>query len=522
MSSHGPEPQVHALCVPELLDLVVDLLDMSDWFSLMRTCGSIFPVIASRVWREVEAEVILDLIVEVTQVNDSGNNIADDSLDFTRFDFYAPFVRQLLVRGRTARDFEGERRRVCTQRAQQGTLLPNVESVTLLTSDLDPNSESLLWLDLFLTPSVRELIVEPAATTHTAWVSYPVTSNILGKLVNTCSAIETLKLCPKDITRGDSIGPGDVGNSTSQLWPFSPRDFGACTQLRRVTSTVLILSDGGFAALGALPRLEYLSIWGCGEHPESLQLYAPDDSFPALTQLDLLDIDPTNLLAIMGVKQFSSGLTSLALSTDFGDASYDMQGCEHWLTQSLPRLLQHTSQLKCFIYEASNHRGSHLSYSIDPMPLFRVLSRIPLQHVSFFGIRFKNWDFCEYLPMAFPQMTVLRMSSLSSAYLPWFAKIPNLRHLELAQLGIRVLPPALPGPTGPLETLNAAFTLAGFGTPVDAEQVARFLLSLWPTLPRVNAPRPLSTYGQHDWIFAGEINQQIGLIKAGGKMDVYV
>ncbi|KAG8718683.1 hypothetical protein FRC08_004685 [Ceratobasidium sp. 394] len=207
MSSYGPAPQVHALCVPELLDLVVDLLDMSDWFSLMRTCGSIFPVIASRVWREVEAEVILDLIVEVTQVNDSGNNIADDNLDFTRFDFYAPFVRQLLVRGRTARDFEGERRRVCTQRAQQGTLLPNVESVTLLTSDLDPNSESLLWLDLFLTPSVRELIVEPAATTHTAWVSYPVTSNILRKLVNTCSAIETLKLCPKDVTRHSTSGP---------------------------------------------------------------------------------------------------------------------------------------------------------------------------------------------------------------------------------------------------------------------------------------------------------------------------
>ncbi|KAG9123957.1 hypothetical protein FRC07_013369 [Ceratobasidium sp. 392] len=213
MSNLKAEPKEHALYIPELLDLIGGLLDMSDWLALLRTCKSVFPMIASRVWREVEAQVMMDLIIEVSQNKLDESDVSrgtprsqeESAVDFTRFDVYAPFIRQLRVYGRTARYFKGERRRICTRRAREGALLPNLTSVTLLTSDLTPDSAALFWLDLFLMPSLRELSVKPAVKTEIAWVSYSVASDILEKLVTTCSAVERLELHPRDIAGATAV-----------------------------------------------------------------------------------------------------------------------------------------------------------------------------------------------------------------------------------------------------------------------------------------------------------------------------
>ncbi|KAG8728358.1 hypothetical protein FRC12_021812 [Ceratobasidium sp. 428] len=65
------DPNSHALFIPELLDLIGDLLDLGDWLALMQTCQSIFPTMTSRIWKEVEAQVIMDLIVETPQTSES-------------------------------------------------------------------------------------------------------------------------------------------------------------------------------------------------------------------------------------------------------------------------------------------------------------------------------------------------------------------------------------------------------------------------------------------------------------------
>ncbi|KAG9121748.1 hypothetical protein FRC07_002161, partial [Ceratobasidium sp. 392] len=309
MLNFKPEPEGHALYVPELLDLISGLLDMSDWLALLLTCRSLFPIIASRVWREVEAQVIMDLIVETSQSaldeSDVSRGTEESNADFTRFDVYAPFIRKLRVYGRTARYFKGERRRICTRRAREGALLPNLTSVTLLTSDLTPVSAALFWLDLFLMPSLRELSVKPAVKTEIAWVSYSVASDILEKLVTTCSAIERLELHPKDIAGDDrSTGPGGA-------LVFNPYNIGLCTHLRSITIGTCLLSHGGFAALGALPQLQSLTLCQYGERPNALELSVPDDCFLSLTQLSLLDVDSTTLRAIMGIKQLARGLRSL-------------------------------------------------------------------------------------------------------------------------------------------------------------------------------------------------------------------
>ncbi|KAG9119082.1 hypothetical protein FRC07_006077 [Ceratobasidium sp. 392] len=480
MSSFKSEPRGHALYIPELLDLIGGLLDMNDWLALMRTCRSVFPMIASRVWREVEAQVIMDLIVETSHneldESDVSRSIEESTVDFTRFDMYAPFIRQLRVYGRTARYFKGERRRICTRRAQEGVLLPNVTSVTLLTSDLTPDSAALFWLDMFLMPSLRELGVKPAVKTETAWVSYPVASDILEKLITTCSVVERLELYPRDIAGSDN------SSGSGKPLPFNPHNIGLCTRLRRVTSGTCILSHGGFAALGALPQLQSLSLRQYGEPPKMLQLSVPDKSFPSLTRLSLLDMDTANLTAIMGVEQLAKGLRSLRISQIFPYAArYDDEICQRWINQTLARIFEYTPQLKSLSYDVTQGRAldSRISvYQINPHSFLQTMSRLQLRNISLLGIQFEWGDWFASVAMAFQQVTVFRMphQRVGNDDLPWLASLSFLRQLEFGYISLSApLPELHDSVSSAIERLDATVTrMRGFDTPlVSAEQAAR-------------------------------------------------
>ncbi|KAG8755648.1 hypothetical protein FRC12_010820 [Ceratobasidium sp. 428] len=478
MVANDAQPKVHALHIPELLNIIRESIDDNDWLSLMKTCRAIFSIIASSIWSEVEAQVLLDLIVEKPQLA-AGSESLDagtaSGVDFSRFDTYAPFVRQLRVYGRTARYFKGERRRMCLVRAQQEPLLSRLASVTMMTNDLYHDSDALFWLDLFLGPSLRELRVTPITKSYSAWISFPATCALLDRLATTCPNIEKLEFYPLDITRRSGR---HSDNSTGMLWPIVSRpNLGTFTQLRRITTSIGILDDRGLATLGVLPRLQSLTINGCGESPIDLQLDVSDDSFPALTQLHLLDIDTTNLKTIMQVKQLAQGLTSLRLSQAFSLAETNFEYCEGWLSQTIPSLLEHTSQLKKFTYTAVKMFGSlpgrYSVYRIDYMPLLQALSKNPLQQVSLLGLCFIDDDYLKHLPTAFPLLSVLRLS-LQPVFendLWRFAKLPRLRHLLLHTIILREIPRSLPKFQNSLETIESSFELYS-GCP-EPSQVAR-------------------------------------------------
>ncbi|KAG8714408.1 hypothetical protein FRC09_017671 [Ceratobasidium sp. 395] len=348
-----------------------------------------------------------------------------------------------------------------------------------MTSDLDSDDlEALLWLDILLTPSLRELRVEPVAKTYGSWVTCPVASNLLMKLGTTCPAIESIEFYPRD-TKGGS--KRHAYNLAHVPWLFHPRDFSSCIRLQSITSSICILDDGGLETFGALPGLQSLELYGCDEQSKGLKFSVSDDSFPCLIRLDLLYVDTGSLPLIMGVRPLSSGLTYLRVTQKFGNGERsDIERCEDWLSRTLPRLFEHTSQLRTVSFDATQipEDGVHdRVYNVDPMPFLQAISRLPLQHIFFYGIRFEGSGFLEYLPTAFPRLLSLELAyqNIHSTNLPQLAKLHNLRHLVLDQL-IRLrlpLPPALPGPHSSLETINATFAPYGWGTPVDAEQVAR-------------------------------------------------
>ncbi|KAG8793451.1 hypothetical protein FRC12_002664 [Ceratobasidium sp. 428] len=509
MSHFKTDPNGHALYVPELLNLVTDLLDAQDWLALMQTCRSIFPTIASRVWKEVAAQVIMDLIVETRQISDDRlggwEGINESSIfDFSRFDVYAPFVKHILVYSRTASSFSNERRRIYVQRAKEGTFLPNAISITLVTSHPGLSiPEYLFWTDVLFNPSLRELNIE--ATTDSAWLSHLIVSDLLDKLTTTYSALEKLEFYPQATTR--SYDAGDTDNFTMTLWPLSPHDLSSCVRLRSITSSIYILSGNGFVSLGALPQLESLTLHWDNNQPTGLQFSVPVHSFPSLTHLNLLDADTTNLPAIMGVEQLTSGLESLEITQNLGREGYHQEHWQRWLTRVLPCLFEHTSRLKSLKYDVaqrSQHRNYSSIYTVEPRPLLRAFSRMPLQHVSLVGIGLGLIDLFEYIPTAFPQVMSFELphQGIHSAELPLLAKIPNLRRLILGQTSLTVLPPMLPDPHDPLEVVDATVTPMIFGAPIDGEQAARFLLLSWPNLRRVNRWRPVRKYKESDWEFA--------------------
>ncbi|KAG9082299.1 hypothetical protein FRC07_014251, partial [Ceratobasidium sp. 392] len=373
MSSAEIKPtKGHALYVSELLGFISDLLTMSDWLSLMLTCKSMFPTVASRVWREVEAHIVMDLVTGLVPADAERPNGAESThgslYDFTRFDIYAP----------------NDLRRICVRRAQEGTLLPNVASITLSISEYDPgSSESLFWLDMLFTPSLRELKVGPVERSSAARaISYPFAIAVLQTLIAACTGIKKLEFYLRDFAGGDYNNPS---NSTNIIWPFDPRVISSCARLQRITSSISIFNDGGISALGALPRLQLLTLYGCGEQPGAMELSAAEDSFPSLTHLSLLNVDIANLPVVMGVEQLARGLTFLEIDQEFTyEQRYDHEHCRNWLNLTLPRLLEHTSQLEYFSYDATSHGNS---YTIEAMPFLQAMSSLPLRHVSLSGIQ---------------------------------------------------------------------------------------------------------------------------------------
>ncbi|KAG8791097.1 hypothetical protein FRC12_010147 [Ceratobasidium sp. 428] len=467
---------------------------MIDHLHLMLTCSSIFPMIVPRVWYEVEVQYLLELIVEKPRLsNDRLGWPRDDSnhaVEFSCFNVYAPFVTQLRVYGRVIRCFRGERRRACITRARQGSLLPNLTSVTILTSDPYHDSESLLWIDLLASPALLKLYIKPLTNNTTAWVSYLATSNILGNILTTAPAIEELEIYPLDIIKLPRIGRA----TKLELWsPSLHRRFCSFTQLRRITSSICLLSNRGLATLSALPGLESLSIRGrAGEDATNLDLALDSESsFPRLTKLCPLELDINSLSTLMGTEQLVRGLTSLTLSQVFHGPEQRRISPSNWLSYTLPRTLGRTPRLEHFCYDAGHEfwYDPRSSYVIDDIPLLNAMSNLSLKHVSLLALRFEGSDYLIRMATAWPRISVLRMpnQNVNNAELHWFARLTNLRHLVL-RLHFFTLPPAWPYLEGRLDTLESMMDFISMGYVVSADQAARFLLALWPNLRRFDWP----------------------------------
>ncbi|KAF8604317.1 hypothetical protein BDV93DRAFT_555590 [Ceratobasidium sp. AG-I] len=387
---HRPDPVFHALFVSDVLYMICDLLEVSDWMSLMLTCKSTFATAASHIWANLDGvHILTDLLVEGTEKTNSNKVKLDPVVDFSRFDVYAPWVRYLRVYGRTSKYLRGEYRRRCAQRSQQSSLFPKLESITMHTSDLHHDSDALVWVDILAAPTLAELRVVPIEKVGaTAFVSFTATTKLSQALSESGPNIKRLEFYPSS-----AVNNSDDDEISDMLWKsLLGKSFESFVGLREITSSVLLIDRGGLAILGALPCLEKLLLKGCDECPQDLELSIPDSSFPALTHMSLLEIDADSLLALMSTSSFVQRLTSISLSQRFYLKNpYDEgAGGQDWLSQKLPLFLRHTSSLKRFTYNAREigHYGQQHSFDIENLSLLRSISVLQLEHISLFSLSF--------------------------------------------------------------------------------------------------------------------------------------
>ncbi|QRV85298.1 hypothetical protein RhiJN_13316 [Ceratobasidium sp. AG-Ba] len=447
MSHDNSDRNPHPLYIPDLLSLICDSLDRNDWFSLMRTSRPIFCAIVSYVWREVEAPVLFDLIEEGPPDDN------DIKVNFSRFDLYAPFVRQLRVYGRAARYIGAKTRTSCALRAQRGSLMPNLISLTLLTSDLYHDSDALFWLDLFLVPPLQKLHIDPLSRRYTgAWVSCPAISAILERIGTVCNTLQQLTVYPLDITRIDQ-----ADTSTNMFWPpCSQPDISPFAQLRRLSTGIGMLDKGGLSTLGRFPRLQYLSVDGCEEEPITLDLSLSEESFPSLKHLTLVDMNPTNAYQLLGQKRLAERLESLKVHRRVRYLNWEEARVTAIarLPIAISSFLAHTSRLKLFYFDISgrvtsivNHDRNTSREFEDQLPIdfsivLRTMSKLPLEKLTLIGLSFVWGSLVPDLASAFPHLNSLNMPQyhIYSSDLHRFAKIPKLRNLCLGDVRFKGLP----------------------------------------------------------------------------------
>ncbi|KAG9080191.1 hypothetical protein FS749_008089, partial [Ceratobasidium sp. UAMH 11750] len=156
----------------EILTLICSFSRVSDCARLSRTCKTVFKVSAAFVWKNVDGAQHLLSLLGATQKfykKDSRDlsrivigTASSSSVDFSRFDIYAPYVRILRVYGPgNGSYYRVEGWKHLAVRTQQRLLLPRLSSIVIQSSKSDAKSNALLWIKTFISPSLRSIQVVP-------------------------------------------------------------------------------------------------------------------------------------------------------------------------------------------------------------------------------------------------------------------------------------------------------------------------------------------------------------------------
>lgn len=384
----------------------------------------------------------------------------------------------MTIYGRTSQYFQGELRKQALSRAQREPLLPKLVSMTMLTSDLQHDADSFVWMELFLSPSVARVSLVPNSPSGSARLSYPATRVLVQKLATSAPNVKQLVTSPGDSAK-DTYEDDKTAEPLHVLWTSHARhSVASLAHLREITSSIMLIDGAGLVALGALPRLERLIMYGSDrEYPKNIEQYAPENSFSALVDLSLFKIDPVTMTALMSVEPFVRRLTSLSLGQTFQTTEFSLIPQQYeWLAQSMPRILRHTLLLKRFAYDAGTyspyvHRGA---YNIGPTSLLEYMSPLPLEYVSLVGLEFLDDIFMQSMASAWPKLKELRIPDQRMPWdkIPWFTRIPRLERLALL-LSFASLPQSWTSSNSPLEVLENTTDGFEINRIVGADQAAR-------------------------------------------------
>ncbi|KAB5589448.1 hypothetical protein CTheo_7102 [Ceratobasidium theobromae] len=499
IGNNGRRPP-RVLEVPELLSLICSFSRISDCVRLAQTCRPVFKVATAFVWQHVDgAQNLLTLLSGtriITQTKAPGTNepnckkivigMASSTVDFTRFDIYAPYVRRLNIYGSSAQYYQVSGWSPLVLRANSKTLLPNLLSIVIQSAHDDHGPDQVMWIRAFASPSLLTIQAIPGRPNSRTppRVSPSAASVILDIIAGCCPRLMRLSLfvseaLPLDKHDGEN-------NMLCFFWKRPYYEYlRAFPALFELTCCVFMLEPDPLRLIASLPHLSRLSVYSSGNRIVLRPPALSHEAFPSLRELCLQGVDPYEAASIMRIPSIMKHLTTLELILHPERLDED-EDREEWITSSLLTLLSNCPNLNMFHLDLDPNLDLEDAYDIGDQDVMDTFSKLPLVSLTLSGVHISDWASTGSLRTVWPSVTTLRMRNqfASPLILSCFAQLPRLQHLTLnIYLEGFIACPKLPS-FCPLHTLEISAGGTAF-EPENLEYTSRFLLSLFPSLRRV-------------------------------------
>ncbi|CCO31521.1 hypothetical protein BN14_05566 [Rhizoctonia solani AG-1 IB] len=501
----GPDPEVRAAMESAKewferevwISWVENFAGTSDCVSFARTCKPIFKVAAAFVWHHVNgAQNLLLLLSGTLIINDSNNpelrkvaiGVAAASVDFSRFDLYASYVRRLTIYGSEAKYFQVSGWAPLMIRANSKMLLPNLLSMVIQTKCDSHGPDQVMWIKAFSGPSLLTIQAIPGhlLSRTPPRVSPLAASVILDTIAERCPRLLRLSLF---VSESIVIDKNEGENRLlGVLWkrPYY-KYFQALPALYELSCSVLMLQSDSIQVIGSLPHLTRLSVYSSGGTLVLQQSHLSKKLFPSLNELSLQDIHPYEVASIMQIAPLMKRLTLLELITNPEYLEFD-ESREDWINTTLLLLLSNSPRLNALHVDLDPTRENDETYDIGHQDVMDTFSKLPLISLTLTGVHIGDWASTGSLKTVWPSLSSLRMRNqyASPLILSCFAQLPRLQHLTLSVcLENMTIRPSFIS-LCPLHTLEISDGVVTMIEPEDLEHTSRFLLSLFPRLRRID------------------------------------
>jgi hypothetical protein len=468
----------------ELLGLILGHLNTYACTKLISTSQTFFRQAATYIWKDLKYPRPLLLLIPGVQQTESrrGKKILKVHLlivsgsclrliiphqtqlppspaDFSRFDLYAPFVRNLWVfgpqrYGRHSNFGIDASWQTLILRARQSPLLPNLKELTIDES-FETDDEPVLWVSAFASPSLESFRAENMEQTH---ATSSMTSVILGLLAEHCRDLRQLKLY---------VGPPDKDNDTPLYHGHHPtkpsllrvllgapvsQTWQTLQNLRSLVTDVSAINMPSLSSLGHLPHLNSIEIHGVEPRTYSHQprfssdirnMAFAENSFPNLRRLAVRNLHHEDLVLLWDLEDLVGDLEEVGVGIDLVNgyiSEEKVRSAEKFTSEFFPVLSARSPSLKALIIDLnpSKHDAEPITAMTLDIEQFKPLITLPLQRVELAYITLQTSEIGDKffncrIAMLWPNAVHLKLlhQPVGSDKLHHFASLPSLRYLAL-------------------------------------------------------------------------------------------
>ncbi|KAF8598206.1 hypothetical protein BDV93DRAFT_526903 [Ceratobasidium sp. AG-I] len=483
---------------PESLHIIYQLSDRLEQLTLLRVSQPFFNVGAAIIWEKVEGvHNLLVLSPGVSCTDRAGEpkakTIAIPTLpmDMTRFNKYAPFVKNLEIYDKDTEKYWIPNWRGFGTNAKNEILLPNLKTLTLTTT-LGCSTSQIMWIRAFVAPSLISIEATYSAK-YAPLISYRSASALLRYIAEACPNIQTLSIFPDSNPRPTIEYGLEMHDEQAMLdfWDSSLAPYlKRLRSLSELAATTEILSPDCLVHLSSMPKLSCLTIYPTATPFRTVGPMSAGRTagFKAFTQFKLFSATPALVENIWRLKIFGN-LTSLELDSVTPSAGANDTEHHTSATAILSNVAKNSPYLSNLVINFDTSIIEKRHYDLGSLSVLHPLRTLPLKELCLRGVRFNVvppprslWTIGDYLRRVVKLELPNKLCSLKQLY-----ELSRLSKLEYLIVILELRTPQADSPSPVIKNSNFRVLESSRDVNVDGDvhAIASYLLLLWPKLQSV-------------------------------------